>query len=414
MLLSFHENKRIMRSVFLFSCFCFFANLSFGQYFIDDEADKCGHDEALMKQMLETCGDHWGYGYDSLLVDIARWESNEYVSVSSLGQSVQGREMFELTITDQQIANTDKEVIYIHTRTHPGEVQSFWVTNELINELTGDTDIGGFLRSRCIFYIVPMYNPDGVELEYARENANHIDIESNWSNESPQIEVMNLRNRFEDLMSQENPIHVALNMHSAYACKRYFVFHHPNGTTMAFAQLQELFITSVRSHFFDGIEPFSYYVSWQNGTPTHYPESWWWINFQSQVMALTYEDMNCATAGFYEKTAYAMLYGISDYFGMGFSYIDEPAITSGLVARVYPNPFHEEVVVEWNNFEAAQRITITDLYGRKILALDDANTPGGFWRWDGCNTYGNAVPAGTYILRLEVDSQIAAIKIIRR
>ena len=403
-----------MRYILLVIFFSFFINLSFGQVFTDDEADKCGHDEAMMKELLQAYGDHWGYGYDDLLIDIARWETNEYVQVLSIGQSVQGREMYELTITDQQIADDEKEKIYIHARTHPGEVQSFWVTNELINELTGDTDIGEFLRSRCIFYIVPMYNPDGVELEYARENANNVDIESNWSNAAPQIEVVNLRNRFSDLMSGEKPLKVALNMHSAYACKRYFVFHHPNGTTMSYAQLEELFISSVRSHFFDGIEPFSYYVSWQNGTPTHYPESWWWINFQSQVMALTYEDMNCATAGFYEKTAYALLYGISDYFGMGYSYIDEPTITSGFVARVYPNPFNEEVVVEWNNFESARRISLTDIYGRKILTLDDANTPGGFWRWDGCNTYGNAVPAGTYILNLEVNNRSTAIKVIRR
>ena len=41
--------------------------------------------------------------------------------------------------------------------------------------------------------IIPMINPDGVELEYNRENANGIDIESNWNTYPHQPEVQALR-----------------------------------------------------------------------------------------------------------------------------------------------------------------------------------------------------------------------------
>ena len=64
-----------------------------------------------------------------------------------------------------------------------------------------------------------MHNPDGVELGYPRENANGIDIESGWDDLVLQPEVSALKNRFIDLMIPvANPIKVALNMHSAYAC----------------------------------------------------------------------------------------------------------------------------------------------------------------------------------------------------
>ncbi|MCI0691821.1 hypothetical protein L0337_07415 [candidate division KSB1 bacterium] len=71
--------------------------------------------------------------------------------------------------------------IWMHARTHPSEVQGWWVTDEMIKLLLGETSLARLLRERCLFNIMPMYNPDGVELGLARENAHGVDIESNWN-----------------------------------------------------------------------------------------------------------------------------------------------------------------------------------------------------------------------------------------
>ena len=63
-------------------------------------------------------------------------------------------------------------------------------------------------------------------------------------------------------------------MHSAYACKRYFVYHHENGTSDYFTDLEKQFISRVQFYYPDGIEDWNYYVSWTNSTPDQYPESW--------------------------------------------------------------------------------------------------------------------------------------------
>ncbi len=384
------------------------------QIIYDQEINKCGTDLKAESNLLDLYGDHWGYSYDSLLNDLTKWESSDYVIVNSIGLSTLDRELYELTITDCGIPDTEKHRIYIHARTHPGEIQSFEVTNEIINLLLNDTEIGNFLRTRCIFHIIPMYNPDGVELEYARENANGIDIESNWNKVPGEIEVVNLRNRFSELMQEDNPIEIALNMHSAYACKRYFVFHHPYGTSAVYSNMQQDFIASVRSHFIDGIEPYNYYISWSNGTPDRYPESWWWLNHAEEVMALTYEDMNCASAGFYEKTAYAILHGISDYLELGFSVSNEDFKNHLIETRAFPNPFSEQVVVEWNTFDMPESAYITDIYGRQVFVFSKQEASSGKLSWNGNNQNNISLSGGMYILNLVFEDQLKSVILIKQ
>jgi hypothetical protein len=403
-----------MRFFYSILLLLFCVNSSVGQFIRDDETDKCGRNLLRSQEMYELLGDHWGYSYDSLLTDMLSWESSEYVQTLSIGQSTQGREIYELMITNPAPVKNNKQRIYIHARTHPNEVQSFWVTNEIIDMLIAESPIGIYLRERCIFHIVPMYNPDGVELELDRYNANGIDIESNWNASSPEIEVFHLRNRLSDLMLEANPIKVALNMHSAYVCKRYFVYHHENGTSPLYAGYEEDFIESVRSHFYQGIEPFNYYSSWQNSTPAHYPESWWWINHQEEVMALTYEDMNCSTAGLYDKTAFAILHGISDYLDLGFIGITEEADKNSVVVRAYPNPFSQNIRFEWNNFDQLKHAEIVDVLGRQVYRFTVSETNHGQLHWNGKHVNGSELAAGTYFLRFLFHHQIKTVQISKR
>ncbi len=380
---------------------------------IDDEADKCGSSAELKAAELEVLGDHWGYGFEDLLSDLNVWGDSEFVRIHTFGESTLGRELYELIITDTTSLEEEKHRIYIHARTHPGEVQSTWVTNEIISYLLGDSEIGSFMRNTCIFHITPMYNPDGVELEYPRENANGIDIESNWSAVYPEDEVVNLRTRFEDLMYEDIPVEIALNMHSAYACKRYFVYHHENGTSSLFTDLEKAFIGAVQNYFPDGIEPYTYYVSWINGTPDYYPESWWWNNFAEDVMALTYEDMNCASAGSYDKTAYAILHGISDYLDLGYGVGYGKPESRSLKIKAYPNPFNEQVFVEWTGGEELKSVHIMDMQGRIVYQITETEVEDGHLTWYGEDRNGNNVPAGIYFVTMTYKNRIESIKLVK-
>lgn len=306
--------------------------------------DKCGLElanENQKKSMLST--NNWGYGYSDLETDLERWGQNDFVDLNFIGYSVLDRKIHVLNIKDE--SKSPKFRVSIHARTHPNEVQAWYVTNEMINILLSETTLANRLLNKVEFSIIPMINPDGVELNKSRENANDVDIESNWGSSSPEAEVVALKAFFGDLMNSDLPIDVMLNMHSAYACKRYFVYHHENGTNYDFTQNEKRFIASIQTNFeekkeegFEGIiEDWDYYVSWSSGTPTRYPESWFWRNYTDQVMALTYEDMNCSSAGSYDVTAFALLSGIADYLELETLGLDILP-TDKNILNIHPNP----------------------------------------------------------------------------
>ena len=253
----------------------------------------------------------WGYSYDSLLVNLNQWRQNPLARVDSIGASVQNRALWRVTIGDTTLPHPR---VFVHARTHPAEVQAFYVAREMLNFLLDTTAEAATLRSSFIFHFIPMYNPDGVTLGYARHNANHVDIESNWNSSSPQPEVAVLRTHFQSLMGGPRPIRVALNMHSdQFNCTRFFFYHDAAGTSAPYAALEKEYITGVRSYFPEGIEQWNYVVSWNDGFKSQYPESYWWSNYGQNVMALTYEDTNCPGAGDFYRTGRAILRGSADY-----------------------------------------------------------------------------------------------------
>ena len=375
---------------------------------------KCGQ---LPHEFHENRNLNWGYGYNDLLVDLYEWGQSPYVTIDSIGASVQNRAIWELTISDDPGSTTHSRV-YIHARTHPGEEEAFWVVDEIINFLLADTPEAAFIRSQSIFHIVPMHNPDGVELGFPRENANGIDVESGWDDNVLEPEVTVLQNRFIDLSFViPNPIEVALNMHSAYACKRYFVYHHENGTSENFTDLEKDFISGIQSYYPGGFEDWSYFVSWTSGTPDQYPESWWWFNYGDNVMALTYEDMNCSQAGNYDLTASAMVRGVCDYIGINLSDIDSELILPEeySLQQNYPNPFNPSTQI---NFYIPKdefvSISVLDIKGREVATILHGKQMAGSnsVRWNGIDHQGKIFPSGIYICLMKTNDLILKRKMI--
>lgn len=362
-------SKLILLCVFLFPF------VATGQSAQND--DPCG---APSHQGVEPFA--WSYSLSDFSGDLLRWSSNPNVGISTIGRSVQGRLLYMLTITNPATMLSKKR-IHIHARTHPNESESSHVAREIIDELLSNSPLARQLLDHCVFQIVPMYNPDGVHLGKARENANGIDIESNWNTFPHQPEVEALKRQFTTVMASD-PVIVSLNLHSAYHCKRYFVYHAAAGTSILFTQLQQRFINMVRSRFPGGVEPFDFFVSWTASTPKQYPESWFWLNHRENVMALTYEDMNCAEAGDFDKTARALLGGVGEYVGVFApvtSVADIPAHLPVSIDAVYPNPVRlsgtAALRLTVQSPAARVRMTLTDALGREVQTLWDGEASSG-------------------------------------
>ncbi|WP_337872511.1 M14 family zinc carboxypeptidase [Ignavibacterium sp.] len=374
--------------------------------------DKCGFMEEEDEANNFTSVENWGYSYDSLLVDLNLWGQSPYVKIDSIGLSVQGRPLWQLTISSNPNDITNKRTVFIHARTHPQETEGFWVTEQIINILLSENELGQIIRENCVFYIVPMYNPDGVELGYPRRNANNVDLESNWFTFPNEPEVSALKARFTELMSSPNPIEVELNMHSSSLCKRYFVYHDSAGTSPQFAVMQQNFIEGIRSYYPTGIEPWNYYISWTGGNPMKYPESWFWYYHGESVMALTYEDMyQCSGTGNFNITANAILRGVMDYMNIPTS-VDLISLSlpeEFLLEQNYPNPFNPATMIRWQSpVSSWQTIKLYNTLGEEVDTIVDEYLEAGYH--SKLYNISSTLPSGVYFYSLQAGNFISAAK----
>lgn len=370
-----------------------------------NESDPCGYN-LLTKSPIKSSTSGWGYPYDTLIKDIKYWKQNKYIKIDSIGTSVLGRTIWLLKISDTNIKNPIS--IHLHARTHPAEVQSSFLINEIIKNLTNSSIIGNNLLKKYVFYIIPMYNPDGVELGYDRTNANYVDLESDWNSSILEPETKILKKHFEQRMNSSSPLKIALNLHSSYNCLRFFVFHDAFGTSIKFSNDQKNFISSIQQYFPLGIQNWDYFITWKTSTPTQYPESWFWINYQDQVLALTYEDMNCPQAGQYQQTSNAILNGIYKY--LNDSSLSNPNLVSEKknISCVYPTilNYGEALFINktiLNSCDLNSTITIISTDGKIVLSNPiNQNTE--------CIT--TQLKKGFYIVKIKNQNQILSTKII--
>jgi|GEM_PF-228667 len=400
------------------------------------EYDKCGFpmDDSDLGQFISP--EYMDYSYDSLLTDLELWRTSEYVKIDSIGLSVQGRPLWQLTISSDPINVAGKRTVHIHARTHPQETEGFYVTDEMIKILLSETEFAQTARTNCVFYVIPMYNPDGVVLGLPRRNANNIDLEANWNTFPHQPEVAALKARFTQLMASQNPIEVMLNMHSSSLCTRYFVYHHENGTSPNFALLQQQFINGVRSYFPNAIEPYNYFISWTSGTALQYPESWCWLNHGENIMALTYEDKyrpSCSNTGKYDSTANAILRGVLDYMDIttDAEQVADLTPTEFKLEQNYPNPFNPTTIISFTipnvTLSASSRaesrdegsrvqLKVYDVLGNEVATLVDEYKPAGMYNvqftMHNLPAGRQGLTSGVYFYRLQAGDFVESKKMI--
>jgi hypothetical protein len=141
------------------------------------------------------------------------------------------------------------------------------------------------------------------------------------------------------------------------------------------------------------------------------------MNHGENVMALTYEDMNCEAAGNYESTAYALILGVCNYIGLDLSQIEnEAAIPSGYsLHQNYPNHFNPTTTLRYDLPEdRLVNITIYDMLGRAVKILINQPQDAGYRSiiWDATNNYGKPVSAGIYLYQIQTGEYMQTRKMV--
>ena len=130
--------------------------------------------------------------------------TSDHVEVQHLGQTLEGRDMMLLRITDRQsdIPPSQRKKIWLIARQHPGETMAEWFAQGFVKRLLEGADpVARVLLARCVFYVVPNMNPDGAVRGNLRTNAGGANLNREWA--APSLEkspeVFHVRQKMQEV-----------------------------------------------------------------------------------------------------------------------------------------------------------------------------------------------------------------------
>ncbi|HET6453057.1 MAG TPA: M14 family zinc carboxypeptidase [Armatimonadota bacterium] len=104
------------------------------------------------------------------------------MQVRTIGQSVKGKDIPLVTVSNPTVPPETTKKLFIICRQHGNEPASTEAMLSMLENLVLDNDKNaGEILSKVSFYIVPMMNPDGADLNQ-RRNANGADLNRDWLN----------------------------------------------------------------------------------------------------------------------------------------------------------------------------------------------------------------------------------------
>lgn len=127
------------------------------------------------------------YSHERHLDLIASAAASDCVAEQHLGQTVDGRDLTLLRITDEGSATAlaQKKKIWLIARQHPGEAMAEWFVEGFLERLLdGDDAVARVLLAKAVFYVVPNMNPDGALRGNLRTNAAGANLNREWQNPS--------------------------------------------------------------------------------------------------------------------------------------------------------------------------------------------------------------------------------------
>ncbi|MDC6366828.1 MULTISPECIES: M14-type cytosolic carboxypeptidase [Flavobacteriaceae] len=141
-----------------------------------------------MEYIIRPKGDtlYFATGYPYLYAQLRQLEQdmapNAHVQVSDLTRSEEGRVIKLFRITDGDIPDPGKALVWILARNHAFESHSNHVIEGLVRYLASDDQKAAFLRKNAIVFVVPMMDVDMVERGGSGKDQERGDFNRNWEN----------------------------------------------------------------------------------------------------------------------------------------------------------------------------------------------------------------------------------------
>jgi len=156
--------------------------------------------------------------YEDMVEMIELWQQSPYVKVHILGQSLGGRNLYRLEITDPDSPHPESaRWVHYFANQHPGEHNSQWRMVGMIDWLLSDE--ASDFRTRSICHFIIMMSPDAPSNGWYRVNAQGVDMNRSYRAEGSDAEEQAheayiCQRDLEQLMASEAPVTTVWSMHT--------------------------------------------------------------------------------------------------------------------------------------------------------------------------------------------------------
>jgi len=101
--------------------------------------------------------------------------------VETIGKTVQGRDIPLVTVTNPDIPDEGKKIVWLQARQHAWEAGTSYVMEGALLFITSNDAEARALREKVVFKFTPMVDLDGCANGQVRSNANGFDVNQHWA-----------------------------------------------------------------------------------------------------------------------------------------------------------------------------------------------------------------------------------------
>lgn len=134
-----------------------------------------------------------------------------FIKKQVIGTSALGKSIVEVDISETE---KPEGLIYIIGRQHPPEVTGALALTHFVETLAGETKLAHEFRKKYKTVVIPLVNPDGVDMGHWRHNSNGVDLNRDWVNFN-QKETQVVKETLLTIADNENvPVMFCIDFHS--------------------------------------------------------------------------------------------------------------------------------------------------------------------------------------------------------
>ncbi len=166
--------------------------------------------------------------------DFSRWEAAvERVAqhpradqVRVVGESLQGRPIHLLRITEPSTAHETKPALWAVARQHPAETGGSWKAEGLLEWLLSDDPQAEAMLAEATVYLAGFLNPDGVTMGNYRANAAGGNLNRVWHDPDPETEpeVHAVQRELLEFVEEGGEVAFFVDLHSHSTIRRNFFY----------------------------------------------------------------------------------------------------------------------------------------------------------------------------------------------